>query len=246
LAEELLADAARLPLGDIPHLPAGTVAGHGKEAVWGQIGAYKALVLAGRLHLFEGHDAATAGFPAAIAKAAGARLFICTNAAGALHQDMHVGDVMVHASYINHQGDNAAACLEFPNSAERFVNPDPAYDQESSAVLARCLSGANLRVHRGTYLAVRGPVFETDAELRMMRAWGADAIGMSTVPEVVVCHIMKLPVVGLSVLTNKCLSGRHTTHAGVLAASGKAVPGVAQALSLLFEEELCNPADDVH
>lgn len=236
MVEGLLDDTPRIPLSEIPHLPAGTVAGHGSEAVSGTVGGARVLIFTGRLHIYEGHDAATAGFPAAIAAAAGARLIICTNAAGALNADLRVGDIVVHNSYINHQGDNAAACLEFPNSAQRFVNPDPPYDSAASKVLALCLSKAGLQMHRGTYLAVRGPVFETDAELRMMRAWGGDAIGMSTVPEVIVCHVLNLPVAGLSVLTNKCLDGGHTTHDGVLAASQAAVPQLVSALKMMFQE----------
>jgi len=237
LVEGLLADATRIPLSEIPHLPAGTVAGHGSEAVSGTVGDARVLVFTGRLHIYEGHDAATAGFPAAIAAAAGARLFICTNAAGALNVDLRVGDVVVHDSYINHQGDNAAACLEFPHSAHRFVNPDPPYDTAASRALALCLSKAGMQTHRGTYLAVRGPVFETDAELKMMRAWGGDAIGMSTVPEVIACHVLNLPVAGLSVLTNKCLDGNHTTHDGVLSASQAAIPQLVTALKMLFQEK---------
>lgn len=237
LVEELLVDAVRIPLSDIPHLPAGTVAGHGTEAVCGTAGSLRVLIFTGRLHIYEGHDAATAGFPAAIAAAAGARLLICTNAAGAMNPKQRIGDVMVHESYINHQGDNAAAGLEFPDSAARFVNPDPPYDIAASRALSLCLAKAGMQVHHGTYIAVRGPVFETDAELKMMRAWGGDAIGMSTVPEVIASHVLKLPVAGLSVLTNKCLDGSHATHGGVLSASHAAVPQLAQALQMLFQEK---------
>jgi purine-nucleoside phosphorylase len=236
VVNELLDVEKRIELSGIPHLPVGDVAGHGNEAAYGQVGEAKLLVFTGRLHIYEGHAAATAGFPAAIAKETGARLLICTNAAGALNEDLRIGDVMVHQSYINHQGDNAAACLEFENSAQRFVNPDPPYDMAASLALARHLAKAGMTVRHGTYIAVRGPVFETDAELRMMRGWGADAIGMSTVPEVITCHILNLPVAGLSVLTNLCLDGSQTTHAGVLSASRAAAPRLAQALRTMFEE----------
>jgi purine-nucleoside phosphorylase len=236
LASELLAVAARASISAIPHFPPITVSGHGNEAVYGQIGECRLLVLTGRLHVFEGHSPAVAGFPAALAAALGARLMICTNAAGALGEGLNPGELVVHSSYINFQGDNAAACLEFADSSQRFVVPDPAYDAGISEAMLDCLMQAGLTARRGVYIAVRGPVFETEAELRMMRAWGGEAIGMSTVPEVVVCHLLKLPVVGLSVLTNKCLGGRRVSHAEVLAASRAAVPELARALRTLLKE----------
>lgn len=236
LGTELLPEARHIPLSAVPHLPVATVAGHGNEAVYGDVGEATVAVFTGRLHVFEGHSPAEAGFPAAIAAALGARLFISTSSAGALDEEMLAGDVMVHTSYINHQGDNAAACLQFADSAQRFVNPEPAYDPDAARALALALASAGLKVQRGTYLAVRGPIFETDAELRMMRSWGGDAIGMSTVPEVVVCHLLNLPVVGLSVLTNKCLEGNPVSHEEVLAASRAFVPQLARALRLLLVE----------
>jgi len=235
IAEELLPGARRTELSQIPHMPETTVAGHGNEAVFGILHKTAVLILTGRFHLFEGHDPAVAGFPAALASALQARLFICTNAAGSLNKEMTPPAVMVHADFINHQGTNALAGLEFPEAGQRFLNPNPAYDPRAAEALSRCLAQAGLTVHRGIYIAVHGPIFETLAELAMLRSWGADAVGMSTVPEVTACHLCGLPVVGLSVLTNDCFNPQQTNHAEVLAVSRQAVPGIARALNSLSE-----------
>jgi len=234
IADELLPGARRVTLGQIPHMPAATVAGHGNEAVYGDLHDTAVLVLTGRFHLFEGHDPATAGFPAAVAAALGARLYICTNAAGSLNQKMAPTDAMVHVDFINHQGTNVLACLEFSDAGQRFLNPNPAYDSRGAQALARCLAQAGLTVHHGTYVAVHGPVFETLAELAMLRSWGADAVGMSTVPEITVCRLSGLPAVGLSVLTNDSFDHQHTTHAQVLAVSQRTVPRISRALQALI------------
>ncbi|MBN2081794.1 purine-nucleoside phosphorylase [bacterium] len=237
IASSLLKEAHRLPLDAIPHLPTATVTGHGKEAIFGRIGHARVLILTGRIHLYEGHDAAVAGFPAAIAAACRARLFIATNAAGALNPKYSPGDVMLHEDYINHQGDNAVACLDFADTGQRFLSMNPPYHRHAQAELKSRLRDTGLTIHSGTYLAVRGPVYETRAEYMMMRGWGADAIGMSTIPEVTVCRLFGLPVVGLSVLTNECLKPGGTSHAEVVAVGQAAAPMLAQALTAMLEDK---------
>jgi len=237
IAAGLLREASRLPLDAIPHLPTATVTGHGKEAIFGRVGHARVLILTGRIHLYEGHDAAVAGFPAAIAAACNAKLFIATNAAGALNPQYSPGDVMLHEDFINHQGDNAAACLDFTDTGQRFLSMNPPYYRQAQAELKVRLRETGLSVHNGTYIAVRGPVYETRAEYMMMRGWGADAIGMSTIPEVTVCRLFKLPVVGLSVMTNECLKPGGTNHAEVVAVSQAAAPLIAQALAAMLEDK---------
>lgn len=230
LAELLLPDGKRIEMRSVPHLPAPNVAGHGHEAVFGTVGGARLLVLTGRPHIYEGHGPETAGFPAAVAKSLGATLFIATNAAGGLNQHMRGGELMLHADFINFQGDNALAHLSTDNAAERFIDPKPAYNLTASATLARHLQAAGCGVHQGIYVAVRGPIFETRAEIYMLRSFGADAVAMSVVPEATVANFVKLPIIGLSVLTNECFSTGGVTHQEVLTAGEVVIPRLADGL----------------
>jgi len=224
-----------VPLEKIPHLPGTAVRGHGKNAVLCEIGARRVLVFSGRLHLYEGHAPLTVAFPAAIAKACGAKLFIATNAAGALNQHMLTGEALLHSDFINYQQAYAIAELKCDDPAERFVDPKPAYDAQASLALGQALQSAGLKVHGGTYISVRGPLFETRAELMMLRSFGADAVGMSTVPELSMCHFLGLPCAGVSIITNECFSPGLVSHAEVLEQSLKAARKLGTGLRVFFE-----------
>jgi len=239
LARELLDNPRSVDLDEVPHLPAVSVTGHGQEAVFGLIGGTRVLILTGRIHFYEGHGMAATGFQAAIASACGARLMLCTNAAGALNTGFKRGSVVVHNDYINFMGDNPLFGMQFSDSRQRFVDPHPAYDPLISSRLMASLSGAGLTVHEGVYSAVRGPVFETEAELRMMRAWDGDVVGMSTVPEVIVCGLFKLPVVAASLVTNECFAPGGTSHAEVLATGVEMAPLLAEGLGRFIAEGAC-------
>lgn len=220
----------------IPHFPVASVTGHGKEAIYGRIGEAGVLVLTGRIHLYEGHDPLTAGFPAAVAKAAGAKLLVITNAAGGLNQHYREGDLMVHRDYINFQHDNAVAHLKTDTATERYVDPKPPYNLRVSELVAQALVRSAFDVHYGVYIGVQGPIFETRAELAMMRSFGADAIGMSTIPEVTVAAFFSLPTVGVSTITNECFGTSGTRHGDVLAVSKRVAPNLSSGLTLFLEE----------
>ena len=235
LTAALLPGSIRMPMDDIPHLPSTFVAGHGRELFYGSAGDSQVLVFSGRFHLYEGCDPLIVAFPAALAAALGAKLFLLTNAAGGLNQHFAAGDVMLHTDYINFQGDNPLSHLITADSAEKFIDPKPPYDLETAQRLAGLLSSEGLSVQRGTYIGVRGPVFETHAELRMMRSFGADAVGMSSVPEVILCNFFKLPVVGLSVITNECFSPLAVTHTQVVENSQRAAEKLGRSFRKLLE-----------
>jgi purine-nucleoside phosphorylase len=230
LADLLIPDGKGVEMASVPHLPAPKISGHGHEAVFGTVGGARLLVLTGRPHIYEGHSPETAGFPAAVAKALGATLFIATNAAGGLNQHMRGGELLLHGDYINFQGDNALAHIATDDAAERFIDPKPAYNLTASATLLRHLSAAGCGVHQGVYIAVRGPIFETRAEIYMLRSFGADAVAMSVVPEVTICSFVGLPCIGVSVLTNECFSTGGVSHAEVLAACENVIPRLADGL----------------
>jgi purine-nucleoside phosphorylase len=143
---------------------------------------------------------------------------------------------MIHTDFINQQGDNALAHLTPSNVEESFIDPKPAYHPEVSLALKRSLIAAAATVHEGVYVGVRGPIYETLAELKMLKAFGADAIGMSSIPELTVAHAFKLPVAGISVITNKCCSGRQVSHAAVVQASREASPKLASGIMAFLED----------
>ena len=236
LIDAVLPDGGRIPMEDIPHFPASRVKGHGREVIHGQVNGRNVMVLAGRIHLYEGHDPLTAGFPAALAHASGARRFLLTNAAGGLNQHFVQGSVMMITDFINFQGDNALAHMLTDEAAERFVDPKPATDLRQGQLLARQLQKAGLKVNQGTYIGVRGPIYETRAELAMMRSWGADAIGMSTIPELTVCHAFGLPALGVSVITNECFKDAPVTHGEVVDIGSQVSPALGTAIRAFIED----------
>lgn len=235
LIDALMPEGLRISMDDVPHFPVSRVPGHGREIITGEIGGRTVMILAGRIHLYEGHNPLEAGFPAVLARACEAERFILTNAAGGLNQHFRQGSVMLITDFINFQGDNAMAHLLTDNAAERFVDPKPATEVRASSELGRCLQQAGLGVNQGIYIGVRGPIFETRAELAMMRSWGADAIGMSTIPELTVCHAFGLPAVGISVITNECFSDAPVSHREVVDVGAQVSPKLGAALRGFIE-----------
>jgi len=242
LPRELLTGERRVEIGAIPNCPVAGVAGHGREAVYGLANGLRVMVFTGRVHLYEGYSALDAAFPAALAKALGAKLFIAANAAGGLEADLHAGEFMVHNGFINFQHDNPLAHLRTENCQERFVDPRPPYDPWCSRVLASHLVDTGAEAHRGVYIGVLGPAYETLAELHMLQRLGADAVGMSCIPEVLMCHFFKLPVVGVSIIANHCFNRETLTHDEVVQVAGNTVP----LLSAALRRFLADPAVHKH
>jgi len=236
LAEHVIPDSQSLRLEQLPHFPYSVVKGHGNEAVVGKVGELKVLFFTGRIHLYEGFDALTVGFPAAVAKSAGAKVFIATSAAGGLNQHYHVGDLMIHNSFINFQGDNPLLHLEVSDYKQRFIDPKPPYDPYASRALSSYVTQVEVDVRQGVYIGVKGPMFETMAELAMLRALGGDAVGMSSIPEIIMCHFLKLPVVGATIVSNECFREELVTHDKVLEIGKKSVPALASGIRAFLED----------
>ena len=237
LGEMLLHKPEAVDMDAIRHLPAATVTGHGRQVLAGRVGDTRVLVWTGRVHLYEGHSPEVAGLPAAIAEAHGARAFIAINAAGGLSPQLRQGELMLHRDYLNFQGDNALAHLDCPDSSERFLDMRQAYDPALSDELELNLgAAAGGQVQHGVYAAVRGPVFETAAELAFLRSAGADAVGMSTVPEITICRWRRLPAAAVSVITNECAHPHGPEHWSILAAAERAIPILAQGLRRMLED----------
>lgn len=210
LAQEV-AEPIRIPYTDLPGFPQSGVSGHAGEVVAGHLGGKQVLLLAGRAHYYEHGDAAVMRPALETLAAFGIDRLILTNAAGSLKPDMPPGSVMLITDHINFSGSNP---LFGEPSDRRFVGLTEAYDARLRAVLEASAAATGTPLHRGVYMWFSGPSFETPAEIRMARMFGADAVGMSTVPEVILARFLGLRIVACSVVTNLAagMTGSELSH----------------------------------
>jgi purine-nucleoside phosphorylase len=207
-----------VPFREIPHFPAPTVAGHDGALVVGEVRGIPIAALNGRVHAYEGYPLDEVVFPVRVLGRLGVRTLVVTNAAGAINPDFRPGELMLLSDHINLLGNPLAG----PNEAQlgpRFPDMSAAYDPELRGRAASACAAAGATAHEGVYIAVPGPSYETPAEIRMARTLGADAVGMSTVPEVIAARHMGMRVVALSCLTNRAagVSDEPLDHRDVLA-----------------------------
>jgi purine-nucleoside phosphorylase len=215
---DALDDRRALPFESLPGLPPATVQGHKGRLVYGTLVQVPVLALQGRLHGYEGHDAATVAFPARVLGVLGARALVVTNAAGGCNPSFAPGDLMRIADHLNLTGRNP---LQGPNEERlgpRFPDLTHAYDPRLATALEEAARETGQTLRAGVYAQLNGPSYETPAEVRMARALGADAVGMSTVPEVIVAAHMGLPLAGISCITNLAagISQHPLTHGEVM------------------------------
>jgi len=225
LADEMDA-AVAIPYADIPYFPQSTVQGHRGELVLGRINGCAVAVMRGRFHFYEGYDLQQTTFPVRVMQALGARTLFVTNAAGGLRAEWQVGDLMLITDHINLPGMAGQHPLRGPNDERfglRFPALTDAYDVEHARTAREVAADVGTTLHGGVYAYLSGPSFETPAELRMLRMLGADAVGMSTVPEVIVARHGGMRVLGISMISNIATpDGPPANHEEVLAA-GEAV-----------------------
>lgn len=201
LAEEI-EDAIILEYADILHFPVSTVPGHAGRLIYGTLSGKKVLAMQGRFHYYEGNSMQTVTYPVRVMKALGAHSLIVTNAAGGVNVNFQPGNLMLINDHINFMGNHP---LIGPNEDElgpRFPDMSHAYDQAYCEKTKEAAVLLNMNLQEGVYMALTGPTYETPAEIRMARAMGADAVGMSTVPEVIVANHAGLRVLGISCITN--------------------------------------------
>jgi len=199
---DAMEDAVTIPYADIPHFPVSTVEGHAGELAAGTIAGRRVVVMKGRFHLYEGYDAAQVAMPIRAMKLLGAHTLIVTNAAGGINEGFAPGDLMLIRDHINFMFRNP---LIGPNPDEfgpRFPDMSEAYDKKLRETARRVAEKLGIPLREGVYIAVLGPSYETPAEIRMMRKLGADAVGMSTVPEVIAARHAGLKVLGISCISN--------------------------------------------
>ncbi len=198
----LLKDAVSTPYGDIPHWPAAKVIGHEGRLVIGALGGKRVAALSGRAHFYEGHDLQTVTFATRVIGRLGVKTLILTNAAGGVNVALTPGRLMVMDDHINLLGSNPLVGSNEDRFGPRFPDMSEVYSKRLRGLADRIAQTQGLRIGHGVYVAVHGPSYETPAEIRAFRTLGADAVGMSTVPEAIVARQMGLEVLGISCITN--------------------------------------------
>ena len=198
LADEI-ENPTRFAFSELPGFPVGGVSGHHGSLVAGHLAGTPVVVLSGRVHYYEQGDAAAMRLPLETLAALGVENLILSNAAGSLHEDMPPGSVMLITDHINYSGMNP---LIGETSDRRFTGMSRAYDPELADAMRAAAADLDIILAEGTYMWFSGPSFETPAEIRMARVLGADAVGMSTVPEVILARFLGLKVAAASVITN--------------------------------------------
>lgn len=204
LAQEIEASTA-IPYPEIPHFPRSTVESHKGQLVCGTLAGHSVVAMEGRFHLYEGYPPFLVTFPIRVMKELGCRLLIVSNACGGLNPQYERGDIMVIEDHINLMGLNPLIGPNDDRLGPRFPDLVEPYDRELQNLALRVALEENIVAHRGVYVAVTGPNLETRAEYRFLRGIGADVVGMSTVPEVLVAVHAGLKVLGFSIATDMCL-----------------------------------------
>jgi purine-nucleoside phosphorylase len=204
LAREMTVEVA-LDYETIPGFPRSTVESHAGRLLCGTLGGRTVIAMQGRLHRYEGYSLAEVAFPVRVLRALGAPLLLVSNACGGMHPLWAPGDLMLIADHINLLGDNPLVGPHDPSFGARFPDMSEPYSERLRAVARGVAADRGIALREGVYVAVTGPNLETRAEYRMLRAMGADVVGMSTVPEVIVAVQGGMEVLGVSIVTDQCL-----------------------------------------
>jgi purine-nucleoside phosphorylase len=236
-----IGDAVRIPFVDIPGFPEATVVGHEGAVIAGTLGGREILALSGRFHLYEGHAAALAAFPVRVFHALGARDLFVSNAAGGISPKLAVGDLMMISDHLNLMGTNPLVG-DLQEGDIRFPDMTDAYDPGFRRILRNTAEKRGITLREGVYAGLLGPSYETPSEVKMLRMLGADAVGMSTVPEVIVARALGMRVAGVSCITNAAagVTGAALSHAEVLATTER-VSAAFESLVTEFLERTAVP-----
>lgn len=209
---------------DIPNFPVSTVEGHSGKLIFGKLGDKDIMAMQGRFHYYEGYDMKQVTFPVRVMHELGIKNLFVSNAAGGTSPDFKIGDLMIITDHINAFPEHPLHGKNF--YGDRFPDMSETYDRELIVMAKQIAAEKGIQVQEGVYLGTSGPTFETPAEYRMFALWGGDAIGMSTVPEVIVAHHAKMRVFGVSVITDLGVAGKivEVSHKEVQEAADNAQP----------------------
>ena len=213
-----IANPVAVPFADVPGFPPTTVIGHAGRLIAGTLAGRPVIALAGRFHMYEGHEAALAGFPVRVLHALGVSTLFVSNAAGGIRRTFRAGDLMLIRDHINMMFRNPLIGALEPGDT-RFPDMSAPYDDALGQQIRDHAAALAIPLHEGVYGALLGPTYETPSEVRMLAALGADAVGMSTVPEVIVARAVGMRVAGISCITNLAsgISPHPLSHDEVLA-----------------------------
>ncbi len=240
-----LADAVQnadvVPFGDLPHWPTSTVLGHSGRLVIGELQGKTVIVMQGRIHFYEGYSMSQVTLPVRVMKRLGVEVMIVTNAAGAINPDFEPGDLMLIEDNLNLVAMMGFNPLIGPNMDEfgvRFPDMSQPYDRKLMQLAREASKSAGVPLREGVYAGLSGPSFESPADLRFLRVIGSDAVGMSTVPEVIVGHHAGIRILGISGISNKAnLDGNTvTTHQEVLDAGLVMVPKLEKLIKTVLSQ----------
>jgi purine-nucleoside phosphorylase len=227
-----------LPYNTIPNFPVSTVEGHKGALVFGTIGTKKVVAMQGRFHFYEGYPMKEVTFPVRVMKYLGVEKLVVSNASGGVNSNYHVGSIVLIKDHINMFPEHPLRGKNDDRFGPRFLNMGEPYSQKMIAKAKEIAKDNDITVHDGVYLGLQGPTFETMSEYRMVKILGADCVGMSTVPEVIVARHMEMETFGVSVITDMGDedSIETITHAEVLEAAQKAEPHVRQLIKELIKQ----------
>jgi purine-nucleoside phosphorylase len=225
LADEI-ADVVSIPFADVPGFPAPTVVGHAGALLSGTLSGRNVIALSGRFHMYEGHPPQLAAFPVRVMHALGAHTYFASNAAGGIRRDLSAGDLMIIEDHINLTAQNPLTG-HVEEGDERFPDMTAPYDETFRKLLKTSAEKIGVELKEGVYACLPGPSYETRAEVRMLERLGVDAVGMSTVPEVIVARAMGMRVAGVSCIANAAsgIGDTEVLHADVLEVTARAARG---------------------
>jgi len=227
-----------IPYDDIPHFPVSTVESHHGRLLIGSLEGKRIIVMQGRFHYYEGYSMKQVTFPVRVMKLLGIKQLLISNAAGGLNPDFKISDLMIINDHINLLPDNPLIGANYDQLGPRFPDMSEPYDRNLISIGIEIGDELTTSVHQGVYASVTGPNLETPAEYKYLQTIGADAIGMSTVPEVLVARQMDIPVFATSVITDLCYPGaiEKVSVEKIIAAAGKAEPQ----LTVLFSKVIAS------
>ncbi len=229
---------AEVSYNQIPNFPTATVEFHKGKLIFGTLEGKKVVLMQGRFHFYEGYSLRDVTFPVRVMHLLGIKKLLVSNASGAINTNFKKGELMLIDDHINLQGDSPLAFRGVEKMGERFVDMSAPYNAEMNNKLEKIASEKNIKLHKGVYASVVGPQLETRAEYRYLKIIGADAVGMSTVPEVIVANHLGIPVSAVSVLTDECDPDnlKSVNIEEIIAMAAKAEPDMITLFSGLIKQ----------
>ncbi|MFZ6037443.1 MAG: purine-nucleoside phosphorylase [Bacteroidota bacterium] len=227
-----------IPYAEIPNFPISTVEGHSGKLIIGTLGGKKILAMQGRFHFYEGYSMKEVTFPVRVFQALGIKYLFVSNAAGGMNPSFDIGDIMLIEDHINMFPEHPLRGKNYDELGTRFPDMSEAYDKKLRMLAMQIANEKNIKLQHGVYVGVQGPTFETPAEYQFFRVIGGDAVGMSTVPEVIVANHAKMKVLAFSIITDLGVPGKivEVSHEEVQEAAKIAQPKMAEIMRAIVQK----------